>query len=152
MPATRPPPVSLVCRLACLPHATMAAENGAPQPLEFKKVAVFCGASSGTSPAYLEAAKALGDEMVRRGIGLVYGGEELGSDFLLLGYGKSMRSNGCVHMPTQCRLECSASAPCHAMPAGRMRHHGCNHTSPIARCASLDRVPLQAATWGSWGR
>lgn len=129
----------------------MAAENGAPQPLEFKKVAVFCGASSGTSPAYLEAAKALGDEMVRRGIGLVYGGEELGSDFLLLGYGKSMRSNGCVHVPAQRRLECSAAAPCHAMPAGRMRHHGCPNTTPMHTVHHWIVFLLQAATWGSWG-
>ena len=53
----------------------MAAEDGAPQPKEFRKIAVFCGASSGSSPVYVEAAKALGEEMVRRGIGLVYGGK-----------------------------------------------------------------------------
>lgn len=41
---------------------------------KFKKVAVFCGASSGTNPAYKECARALGQELVRRRIGLVYGG------------------------------------------------------------------------------
>lgn len=44
---------------------------------KFKKVAVFCGASSGNNPAYVEAAKALANEMVKRKIGLVYGGELL---------------------------------------------------------------------------
>jgi predicted Rossmann-fold nucleotide-binding protein len=34
---------------------------------------VFCGASSGSSPMYVEAAAALGAEMAARGIGLVYG-------------------------------------------------------------------------------
>ncbi|KAI7839678.1 hypothetical protein COHA_006487 [Chlorella ohadii] len=56
----------------------MAAENGGLQPREFKKIAVFCGASSGGSPVYVEAARALGEEMVRRGIGLVYGGGNVG--------------------------------------------------------------------------
>ncbi len=40
-----------------------------------RKIAVFCGASSGNSPEYLQCARELGHEMVRRGIGLVYGGE-----------------------------------------------------------------------------
>ncbi|PRW58826.1 cytokinin riboside 5 -monophosphate phosphoribohydrolase LOG8 [Chlorella sorokiniana] len=56
----------------------MAAENGASETKQFKKIAVFCGASSGSSPVYVEAAKALGEEMVRRGIGLVYGGGNVG--------------------------------------------------------------------------
>lgn len=42
------------------------------------KIAVFCGASAGNSPEYVAAAKALGEEMARRGIGLVYGGGNVG--------------------------------------------------------------------------
>lgn len=42
-----------------------------------RKIAVFCGASSGNSPEYMECAAQLGQEMVRRGIGLVYGGEQV---------------------------------------------------------------------------
>lgn len=42
------------------------------------KIAVFCGASAGSSPEYVAAAKALGEEMARRGIGLVYGGGNVG--------------------------------------------------------------------------
>jgi predicted Rossmann-fold nucleotide-binding protein len=39
-----------------------------------RRIAVFCGASSGNGPEYLECARLLGEEMVKRGIGLVYGG------------------------------------------------------------------------------
>lgn len=54
--------------------------DAAPEaaPRQIKKIAVFCGASSGTSPEYVAAAKALGEEMARRGIGLVYGGGNVG--------------------------------------------------------------------------
>ena len=45
---------------------------------QLNKIAVFCGASSGTSPEYVAAARALGEEMVARGIGLVYGGGNVG--------------------------------------------------------------------------
>ncbi|KAK9830081.1 hypothetical protein WJX72_009660 [[Myrmecia] bisecta] len=44
----------------------------------FRYVAVFCGASSGSSPEYLECARALGRELVKRQIGLVYGGGSVG--------------------------------------------------------------------------
>jgi uncharacterized protein (TIGR00730 family) len=43
-----------------------------------KRLAVYCGASGGVDPAIAEAARALGKEMARRGIGLVYGGGRLG--------------------------------------------------------------------------
>ena len=39
-----------------------------------RRIAVFCGASSGSTPEYVECARKLGQEMVKRGIGLVYGG------------------------------------------------------------------------------
>ena len=42
------------------------------------RLAVYCGASAGVDPAYAETARALGEEMARRGIGLVYGGGRLG--------------------------------------------------------------------------
>ena len=41
-------------------------------------VCVFCGASSGSSRAYLEAAGAFGREIARRGLRLVYGGGDSG--------------------------------------------------------------------------
>jgi len=42
------------------------------------RLAVYCGSSPGADPAFAEAARALGEEMARRGIGLVYGGGRLG--------------------------------------------------------------------------
>ena len=47
-------------------------------PVELKRVCVYCGSSRGTDPAYAEAAEALAAELVRRGIGLVYGGGSVG--------------------------------------------------------------------------
>ena len=43
-----------------------------------KRLAVYCGSSMGSDPAFAAAASALGAEMARRGIGLVYGGGRLG--------------------------------------------------------------------------
>jgi hypothetical protein len=43
-------------------------------PRDLKRLCVFCGAGVGTDPVYEEGARALGAEMVKRKIGLVYGG------------------------------------------------------------------------------
>lgn len=43
-----------------------------------RNLCVFCGSSHGADPAYAEAARQLGGELVRRGIGLVYGGGNVG--------------------------------------------------------------------------
>ncbi len=43
-----------------------------------RRVTVFCGSNPGTDPAFVAAAEALGTELVRRGIGLVYGGGAVG--------------------------------------------------------------------------
>jgi uncharacterized protein (TIGR00730 family) len=43
-----------------------------------KSICVFCGSSSGGAPAYRESAQALGQELVRRGLRLVYGGGNVG--------------------------------------------------------------------------
>jgi uncharacterized protein (TIGR00730 family) len=43
-----------------------------------KRVCVFCGSSMGTKPIYAEAAAALGRMLAERGIGLVYGGGNIG--------------------------------------------------------------------------
>ena len=39
-----------------------------------KRVCVFCGSSRGSRPAYVKAAQEMGEALVRRGAGLVYGG------------------------------------------------------------------------------
>ena len=43
-----------------------------------KRICVYCGSSPGREPAYLAAAKALGNTLVERGLGLVYGGAQIG--------------------------------------------------------------------------
>jgi len=43
-----------------------------------RRVLVFCGSSPGRSPAYVEAATALGAELAAQGLGLVYGGAQVG--------------------------------------------------------------------------
>ena len=43
-----------------------------------KRLAVYCGSSMGSDPAFAELARTLGQEMAARGIGLVYGGGRLG--------------------------------------------------------------------------
>ena len=45
---------------------------------ELRHVTVFCGSNPGTDPAYAEAAVALGQELARREVGLVYGGGAVG--------------------------------------------------------------------------
>jgi uncharacterized protein (TIGR00730 family) len=43
-----------------------------------KRICVFCGSKQGKRVEYVDAANALGDELARRGIGLVYGGGQIG--------------------------------------------------------------------------
>jgi len=43
-----------------------------------RRVCVFCGSSVGRQPAYVEAAQAMGALLAKRGIGLVYGGGNVG--------------------------------------------------------------------------
>ena len=43
-----------------------------------KRLCVFCGSSTGSNPAYAEAAVTLGTLLAKRGIGLVYGGGNVG--------------------------------------------------------------------------
>ncbi len=42
------------------------------------RICVFCGSSSGNAPAFAAAARALGSLMAARGVGLVYGGGNVG--------------------------------------------------------------------------
>ncbi len=43
-----------------------------------RRVAVYCGSSSGTNPSFVNAATATGRELARRGLELVYGGGRVG--------------------------------------------------------------------------
>jgi uncharacterized protein (TIGR00730 family) len=46
---------------------------------KIQRVCVFCGSSPGSHPDYLQAARDLGEVLVERGIGLVYGGANVGT-------------------------------------------------------------------------
>ncbi len=46
--------------------------------MKIERVCVFCGSSPGDGPPYLAAAEALGNELLARGFGLVYGGAGVG--------------------------------------------------------------------------
>ncbi|MDD0974316.1 TIGR00730 family Rossman fold protein [Pseudomonas fontis] len=46
--------------------------------MSLRSVCVFCGASTGSNPAYREAAIALGQSIAQRGLTLVYGGGAVG--------------------------------------------------------------------------
>ena len=43
-----------------------------------RRICVFCGSSPGARPEYAKAARELGRELLRRGMGLVYGGGRVG--------------------------------------------------------------------------
>jgi uncharacterized protein (TIGR00730 family) len=43
-----------------------------------RRVAVYCGSADGTNPAYLTEARALGAAIAAAGLGLVYGGANIG--------------------------------------------------------------------------
>lgn len=49
-----------------------------PEDRNWKRICVFCGASSGGAPEYVQMAKAFGAELVARGLDLVYGGGSIG--------------------------------------------------------------------------
>ena len=51
---------------ACYPDATM------------RRICVFCGSTSGNRPEFAEAARALARTLAARGVGLVYGGGNVG--------------------------------------------------------------------------
>jgi len=54
----------------------MHGNSSAPRVLS--RVTVFCGSSPGVRPAYLDAARSLGRTLAERGLGLVYGGADVG--------------------------------------------------------------------------
>ena len=46
--------------------------------MKFKRVAVYCGSTSGSDPVYLAEARTLGSAIAGAGLGLVYGGASVG--------------------------------------------------------------------------
>ena len=67
--------------------------DSVPSPAPLRRVAVFCGSNSGTDPIYAATARRLGQIFLDRGLGLVYGGGNVGlmgilADTLLEGDGE----------------------------------------------------------------
>ena len=61
-------------------------------------ICVYCGSSPGKSPEYFAAARELGQELVKRDLGLVYGGASVGvmgavADAVLQAGGKARLTN-----------------------------------------------------------
>jgi uncharacterized protein (TIGR00730 family) len=54
------------------------AMNSLEKPSKIRKICVYCGSGPGTDPAFVAAARALGAIMAKNGIGLVYGGGNVG--------------------------------------------------------------------------
>lgn len=73
-----PPNVKGAVHVARSHHNACTMASTATNSSKFKRVCVYCGSSSGNSPAFLEAAAQLGEELVSRGVGLVYGGGSVG--------------------------------------------------------------------------
>lgn len=48
------------------------------ETMSLRRICVFCGASPGVDPAYLELARSVGRGLAERGIGVVYGGGRVG--------------------------------------------------------------------------
>jgi uncharacterized protein (TIGR00730 family) len=47
-------------------------------PVKLSRVCVYCGSSAGSGPEFAESARALGAQLARAGITVVYGGAEVG--------------------------------------------------------------------------
>lgn len=63
--------------------------------MELKRICVFCGANAGNDARYADAARAMADALVQRGITLVFGGGSVGmmgllADAVLNGGGKAI--------------------------------------------------------------
>jgi uncharacterized protein (TIGR00730 family) len=52
--------------------------NAPQKTASIGKICVYCGSGPGTDPAFIAAATALGTAMAKAGIGLVYGGGDMG--------------------------------------------------------------------------
>ncbi|CAD6332619.1 unnamed protein product [Miscanthus lutarioriparius] len=58
--------------------ATESGGGGAERRSRFRRICVYCGSAKGKKPSYQDAAIQLGNQLVERGIDLVYGGGSIG--------------------------------------------------------------------------
>jgi uncharacterized protein (TIGR00730 family) len=61
-----------------MPLSQQPQSNPAQRDAACRRVAVYCGSSDGKNPAYLAEAQALGAAIAAAGLGLVYGGANVG--------------------------------------------------------------------------
>ena len=52
--------------------------NRIENPAKIRKICVYCGSGPGTDPAFVEAARHFGGMLAKNGVGLVYGGGNVG--------------------------------------------------------------------------
>ena len=72
-----------------MPHALMIKKTKSNRPI--RRICVYCGSSSGTDTAFIEAAQKFGQILAENEVGLVYGG---GSDGLMGALATAVRENG----------------------------------------------------------
>lgn len=65
--------------------------NAPQKTATISKICVYCGSGPGTDPAFVEAATTLGAAMAKAGIGLVYGGGDMG---MMGAVAEAVRRNG----------------------------------------------------------
>lgn len=63
---------------ATSPYDSLVAMSSLGSVARTPRLCVYCGSNVGTDPGFRAAAHALGEAMARRGIGLVYGGGQVG--------------------------------------------------------------------------
>lgn len=56
----------------------MRGENGQGRPVPFARLAVYCGSATPSDPQYVALAREVGEALARAGIGVVYGGGNVG--------------------------------------------------------------------------
>ena len=83
-------------------HYDITANHG------IRNVCVYCGSGKGKNRAYATAARTLGRQLAKAGIGLVYGGGSLG----LMGEVASPRSSTAAASPASSRRSCRTGSRC----------------------------------------
>ncbi|KAK9129295.1 hypothetical protein Sjap_009782 [Stephania japonica] len=123
------------------------------KPSRFKRVCVFCGSSAGKRDCYRDAALELGQELVSRNLGLVYGGGSVG----LMGLVSQTVHNGGGHVlgiipkTLMCKRvgEVRAVADMHQRKAEMSRHSDCFIALP-GGYGTLEEL-LEVITWAQLG-
>ena len=79
IPAIRMPPgVTLLRHLGQFQARSIIVKTSAISNQHIHNLCVFCGSRDGANPAFMAAARSLGEQLGTAGIGLVYGGGSLG--------------------------------------------------------------------------